>query len=188
MSHNIQYFIFDRENINKIKVEANLNTYAAMANPGEGSSGLGSKIRWLDKICDTETDARDYIKSVDEGWYDQIAVRFRVPVETARTKELRSRLIAAREKAREADAVIHFANAKAAFISCPHCKSKIAQPYIKTNFCPVCGADIRPASALDKVQKAVQKCRDLEEKLHQAEREAAKKGEIKWLVKIEYHT
>ena len=142
----------------------------------------------LDKVCDTEADARDYIKSVDKGWYDQIAVRFRVPVETAKTKDLRNRLMAAREKAREADAVVHFVNAKAAFISCPHCKSKIAQPYIKTNFCPVCHADLRPASALEKAQKAIQKCRDLEEKLQQAERDAAKKGAIKWLVKIEYHT
>ena len=187
MSHNIEHFVFDG-NADRVRVEANLNNYAAMADRGEGSTGLGSKIRWLDKVCDTEADAHDYIKSVDKGWYDQIAVRFRVPVETAKTKDLRDRLMAAREKAREADAVVHFANVKSAFISCPNCKSKIAQPYIKTNFCPICHADLRPASALDKVQKAVQKCRVLEEKLRQAERDAAKKGKVKWLVKIEYHT
>ena len=187
MSHNIEHFIFN-DNADKVKVEADLNNYAAMSNRGEGSTGLGSKIRWLNKICDSEADAHDYIESVDKGWYDQVAVRFRGPVETAKTRDLQNRLLVARGKAKEVNAVVHFASAKAAFISCPHCKSKIAQPYIKTNFCPVCHADLRPASALDKVQKAAQKCRDLEEKLRQAERDAAQKGDIKWLVKIEYHT
>ena len=66
MSHNIEYYDYD-EKIDKVKVELDLNAHAACAGRGEGSTGLGSKIRWLDKVCDTEADAHDYIKSADKG-------------------------------------------------------------------------------------------------------------------------
>lgn len=187
MSHNIEYYDYD-EKIDKVKVELDLNAHAACAGRGEGSTGLGSKIRWLDKVCDTEADAHDYIKSVDKGWYDQIAVRYRVPIETAKVKGLRNRLNEARKNASEINAVIHYSTVKAAFVSCPNCKSKISRPYIKSNFCPVCRADLRPATVLARVKKAAQKCLDLEDKLRQAEREAAKKGKVRWLIKIEHHT
>lgn len=76
MSHNIMYDTYP-ENVDKGRVQKSWDNYVAIADRGEGASGLPGQIRWLSTVCDSEDEAHDYIRSVDSGNYDQIAVRFR---------------------------------------------------------------------------------------------------------------
>ena len=92
MGHNIHFAEYS-ENVNKKQVQAEWDDYAAKEDWQEGSSGLGSDIRWIDHICESREEAEEYIRSHDKGWYDQLAVKFRKPTnESAKTKDLRTRM------------------------------------------------------------------------------------------------
>lgn len=86
----------------------------------------------------------------------------------------------------------HFKDAKAEYIGCRHCGSKIARKHLRNNNCPVCGADLRPestlkaiASAYDSYNKANNR---LQEEIKKENAKKRDKAEIRWLVKVEYHS
>lgn len=188
MSHNIEYRTCP-ENVDKKKVEADWNAYAAKADWKEGCSGLYNPIRWLPIICDSEDDAYEAIRREDSGNYDQLAVRFRrADAPTARLKELRQKLQEAQNALFTLDRDIHYSHTTTKFVSCKKCGSSLARGYIKSNFCPMCHTDLRPQTVKDKVKKANEKVRKLEQQIREEERMANKKGKLFWLVKIEYHT
>ena len=57
------------------------------------------------------------------------------------------------------------------------------------NRCPVCGADLRPASKLERIENARRTVDEIDRKLAEEERCMAKRnGAVRWLVKIEFHT
>lgn len=189
MGHNIHFAEYS-ENVNKKQVQAEWDDYAAKEDWQEGCSGLGSDIRWIDHICESREEAEEYIRSHDKGWYDQLAVKFRKPTnESAKTKDLRTRMSIAYKKYNDLARKVHYAGCVSEFISCRACKSKIATHYIRSNLCPVCGADLRPATTIARETAAKAKAEELEKKLAAEQiKDAKKKGEIRWLVKIEYHT
>lgn len=207
MGHEILYRDYP-ENVNKKSVEADWNHYAAMEGWQEGSSGLKNPIRWIERhVCESYEDAEAYIEKHDKGWYDQIAVRYKEaePVKPSKTflalKERADRLNA---RYKELDTAIHYKDVKSKLITCGHCESKIstqvltgrlaaARGWINRNLCPVCGQDLRPASTLEKIQRAKENAQKAVKDVHaemkkQQEKAAAKATKLRWLVKIEIHT
>lgn len=78
MAHNIKYFEY-KEDVDRKKVQANLDNYVAHEDWEEGCSGLDSPIRWIENcgVFDSYDEALEYIKSHDKGWYDSLAVRYK---------------------------------------------------------------------------------------------------------------
>ena len=194
MSHEVRYEIYD-ENVDKQYVQSYWDEYVSHADWQEGCTGLHKKIRWIDHICDTDEEAGAYIEQHDSGWYDQLAVKFRdtnsIPKNSA-TKD--------KAKKDEYDKAHSIENQKAAFISCPYCKSKLSKEYLISNRnrprlegCPVCNANDIRAEYICRQLKAFQERIDkwqtqLNEEERRLEKKVACKAKVKWLVKIEYHT
>lgn len=203
MGHNIHYATYP-ENVNKKDVQREWDDYAAREDWQEGCSGLPNNIRWLDNICDTQEEAEEYISGHDKGCYDQLAVKFRDTSSISTTsakKETLIRQIASYEEKRNAfDQAHSLSNLKSEFISCPHCKSKLARQYlgkansrIASEGCPVCGErDIRASYVQEQLKKFQERIDKWRVQLKEEERTLAKKvagrAKIKWLVKVEYHT
>ena len=202
MSHEVHYGIYD-ENVDKKEVQSYWDDYAMHEDWQEGCSGLANKIRWIDHICDTKEEAEQYIEQHDKGWYDQLAVKFRDDSEIPKNSALKDKLVkqiaSYRAKKEVYDKAHSIANQKAAFISCPYCKSKLAKDYIISNnrirkeCCPVCNAnDIRAEYVLKQLKAFQDKIDKWQKELKEEERRLAKKvackAKVKWLVKIEYHT
>ena len=202
MGHIINYGIY-KNNINKNEVQEYWDNYVSHEAWQEGSTGLPKKIRWIDKICNSMTEAEEYIEKHDDGWYDQLAVRFRdtdvVPKTSATKEKLLMQIERYKLKKKEYNEIHSFANCKAEFISCPFCKSKISKLHLvrKHNItgtygCPICNAsDIRADYIIKKLQTFQIRIDKWGELLKEEERKLAKKvsakAEVKWLVKIEYH-
>lgn len=194
MSHEIRFASYP-ENCNPKEVAAEWDEIVRHEDYQEGASGLCHPIRWIDKVLPTREEAVQYINSIDSGWYDNIAVKYRDFSHIKQPKEIEKfdeRIQKAQIRYNNLDRKDHFENAKAAFISCPRCKSKIASEYLRWNRCPVCGADMRPKTVLDRLSsleasiKKLQKEKAEAVKAFQAKKE--KNAKIKWLVKVEFHT
>lgn len=190
MGHNIIHEVYP-ENVDRNKVQRDWDNYAAHADREEGCGGLSQKIRWLDgHICDSQEEAEEYIQRNDRGWYDQLAVRFRALKEdTAKIKHLRERASAAYKRAADIRNDIHYSHCESAYIACRYCGSRLATKYIKSNICPLCGKDLRPTTVLLRQERAEIMARERQDKLDaEIAKESKKNDNIKWLVKIEYHT
>jgi Zn finger protein HypA/HybF involved in hydrogenase expression len=193
MSHNIKYFEF-KEDVNRKRVQADLDKYVAQEDWEEGCSGLDSPIRWIENcgVLNSYDEALEYIKSHDKGWYDSLAVRYKEydGTKTTALKKAEEKFEVAKRKWIDLTNKFHFENSKAAFIGCQHCGSKISRKHLNgNNCCPVCDGDLRPKSTLDTLARyeanlAKAKALVLEEK----EKAKAKNSKTMWLVKIEYHT
>lgn len=192
MSHNISYFDYE-ENVDRKRVQAKLDNHVAHEDWQEGCSGLNSPIRWIEScgILNSFEEAKEYIKSHDRGWYDSLAVRYKVldGKETTALKKARGKLTLAIKKRNELKYKPHFENAKATLIGCRNCGSKISRKHLKGNECPVCGVDMRPQTVLDNIAKC-QRNVEVAQFLVEKEKIKAmdKKCKVRWLVKVEYHT
>ena len=196
MSHEIRYFDFP-ENVDRKKVAAKCNHLAAMDDWREGCTGL-SAIRWIDRIFESYEKAEEAIKQLDRGWYDCLAVKFRVnhsPVARQATKMLNDRfnkaVVAKRELSAKAEE--EFFGAKSEFVGCKECGSKLNRRRLKAAKCAVCGNSLLSDTWISRIDKAGLKARELQNALTAATEKDLKKNlnkpaETRWLVKIEYHT
>ncbi|MCR5669646.1 MAG: hypothetical protein K6G10_01455 [Butyrivibrio sp.] len=206
MSHNICHFDY-KEKVNRKSVQAELDHYAAMEDWQEGCTGLLQDIRWLDdrEICESYDEAYYLINKLDrsdydQGDYDQLAVRYYVtpPVknssETKKAADARANAYnnysALKEKV-----CSDFFNTKSEYIGCKECGSKLSKKYLKEPKCPLCGRNLlsdtamqRLMNAHDKFVNAQKKEREEVKKAEQKAIKKAKNREVRWLVKIEYHT
>lgn len=203
MSHEVRYEIYD-ENVDKQWVQSYWDEYVSHEDWQEGCTGLHKKIRWIDHICDTDEEAAAYIEQHDSGWYDQLAVKFRdsssIPKNSATKEKLEEQIASYKVKKEEYDKSHSIATQKAAFISCPYCKSKLAKDYLISNrtrprleACPVCNANDIRAEYIHRRLKAFQDRIDkwqteLNEENRRLAKKVASRAKVKWLVKIEYHT
>lgn len=193
MSHVIKYHDYP-ENIKKNRVQDEWDKYVQLEDWQEGASGI-SPIRWIEcSPCDDYNTAVSYIESHDKGWYDCLAVRYRDFSKikpSAQLKTLEERVLKCRKSLREKEGKFHFSEVKSEFIGCKSCGSKIAKIYLRSNNCPVCGSDMRPASVfatIDAAKVALKKAEaalSVEKKNFQ--QKCKEKAEIRWLVKIEFH-
>lgn len=168
--HNIHKVTYP-ENVNKKSVQQEWDNAAACAGKEEGASGLDKDIQW----------------------YDQLAVKYLTYPELSSKKirDMRNRLEKAKARLDELNG-FHFANAKSQYVGCKKCGSKLSLRYMKSNYCPLCKADLRPESKLASIKSVEDKIYKLaldigkEERLLQKKSKA--KSTVRWLVKVEYHS
>ena len=195
MSHVTDMITYDIS-YDKRTIQAECDEIAANEGWREGSSGLPCNIRFIDHVCDTYKEAEEYIKSHDKGNYDQLAVKYMdtsaLKIDSAKLQRLKKQVNAYIDKVNEYDKKHSLANHKSEFISCPHCKSKLARAFLRGEGCPVCGQrDIRAEYIKEQINKYWDKINSLRADIVDEEeairKKLVKKARVKWLVKIEYH-
>lgn len=192
MSHNIEYFDYDISK-NPKDIEANLANYVQHETWQEG--GSMSPIRWLKQSPLPDRNAAEqFIKRHDKRWYDCLAVRYKEPVMTQAIRDAQKAEAAAWKKYNDLGNEIYVTTLTSEFISCKVCKSKlnrkmlaIPQSGIPKNVCPVCHAELRPKSTLERIDRAKKAAEKASEHTNEVARKS-KKQNVRWLVKIEYHT
>ena len=189
MSHNIRHTSYP-ETVNKKHVQAEWDEYVRMEDWQEGASGLASPIRWLESnVYPNYDEAEKAIERLDKGWYDQIAVKYYAPVETKSQKldDLTKACIEARSEYEKRNRALYAERVTSAYISCKECGSKLSRTHLRSNGCPVCHAELRPDHMLKWVDVAKKKwekaCSTKQDWVNKHS-----KKEVRWLVKIEYHT
>ena len=192
MGHNVMYETYP-EKVNKASVQAEWDDHVRHANWQEGASGLPGSIRWIDHVCEDYEAAEQYIDAHDKGWYDQLAVKYRALKENAKPSakltQLQEQLKKCQARLMECTQKIHYKDVKSAYIGCKNCGSKLSTKYINSNLCPLCRADLRPESTLNTINSLKSKQKELTKKIREEElKQLEKIAEIRWLVKIEYHT
>lgn len=195
MGHNVRYAEYP-ENVDRNKVQADWDNYVRHEDWGEGASGLPGKIRWLDcSPFDSRESAESYIRSVDNGWYDQLAVRYKDVeiVKSKRYQDLEKRLQDLKNEYEKRNSVCYATTVKSEYVGCKSCGSRLASRYIQhTNKCPLCKNDLRSLTTLTNLGRLCGRIQDTLHLLKEEDRKLAKKQEksadVKWLVKIEYHT
>ena len=186
MGHNIEYRDY-KENTDKKKIYEELNNYVEHATWQEGGSGI-DHISWNDHVCESYEAAKDWIEKHDKGWYDCLAVKFERPIRgTYDTKKFDEKIRETCAVCTERSSVIYPKTRTSEFIGCDKCKSRLARTYLNRNYCPVCGNDLRPESMLKSITTATEKWKKAMMAKDEYVRKHSKK-EIRWLVKIEYHT
>lgn len=194
MSHNIKYFDYP-ETASEQSIESKLGAFVETECYQE--CGKLSKIRWLyHEPFNSYDEAEDYIHRMDNGWYDNLTVRYKSPSEESKAyKDLKRKENVLRHKLEALDNLDkknYFENAKSSYIGCKGCGSKISRTHLicklKPNHCPVCGTDLRPATILEQIEKYRTSIADIKKKQEEEKKKMAKKGKVRWLVKIEYHT
>lgn len=194
MGHELKYSSYP-ENVNKKSVQDHWDNYARHEGWQAGCSGLEGPIRWIDHICANKEEAEQYIEDHDDGWYSQLAVKYREYPRVEPTKtllNLEERLKAERNKLQtysDAHAVSTF---KAEFVGCPECGSKLKRELLKGNSCPLCNAELRGKTTIDTIERYKTNIRELRKEIKEENRKLeekmVKKSVIKWFVKIEIHT
>lgn len=190
--HNIRYAEYPQD-VDREKVKQKWDHVVQIEDAGEGASGLYRPIRWIETtICDNREDAERFIEQNDRRDYDNLAVRFRsFSGSNDALTDLRQKESAAWNTYRKEENAIHYAKdkVKSAFVTCRKCGSKLSTEYIKSNYCALCRADLRPDSARERLAKLKAKAEAITAKKDAAEKNLARKsGTIKWLVKVEFHT
>lgn len=191
MSKNIEYRDYDFKS-KKEWIEGELSTYVRGVCYQEG--GKLSRIRWLeDTIYPNEESAVEAIKANDKGFYDCIAVPFRAPGDNdwddTKLKELVRNQSAAYSAYKTASCLVVATELKAQYIGCKKCGSKLARKFIKSNYCPLCGEDMRSKTELLHLARLKQKADAASLAVKKRQDALTKKSKnIRWLVKIEYHT
>lgn len=81
-----------------------------------------------------------------------------------------------------------YTDAKAEYIGCKNCGSKIARKYLRRNFCPVCNADLRPETTLNRIAALKEKADKSSDTLKaELTKQAMKAKNVRWKIKIEFH-
>ena len=192
MSHKICYEVY-ADKATKTKkarslIQAQWDTVAAHEDWQEGCDGLPDVIHWKDDMepFKDKDAAYKYVEEMSyRSDYLQIAVPFYRYECNDKLKELMAKLEEAKAELEQAKKP-HYSvdTVKSQFITCRHCGSKLAVKYIKSNKCPLCGEDLRPQSAQDKVKRLMAKVKKMEGDVQKKKQRYAK---VYWLVKIEFH-
>ena len=193
--HNIEMFDFP-ENTSKEKIEKELNAHVKRETYYEGGHGLYNKIRWFDRVVGDRQAASDYLERIDNGDYDQIAVKY-IEVDnnvgmTQKHKDLLMRRKVLFDEYSTESRVLYKDTVKSQFIGCKGCNSKLNSKYIRGNSCPLCGLDLRSTTTLTALKNKKEKIDEIDKKIREEEKKRVEKqknkGNVRWLVKIEYHT
>lgn len=191
MGHNVNYIVCPR-NVNRRCLVAEINEEVEHEDWMEGGHYEADQLSWHeDTVYSSHDEAMKAIGRLDNGWYDDHAVLFHDLDAVRPTKSMQSidAQIEATKKARdEFVGAHHVRDRKSALIGCDKCGSKIARGYLRTDLCPVCGSDLRPASTLERIKGYDTKLCRLKARRLDAQKKQIARAPIKWLVKYEYHT
>ena len=198
MGHAVSILTFDaKENRKSIQAECDEwgNENCDARERGGHWGGLGFPIQFKDRIFDSYEEAEEYLMGA-AGNYDQIAVKYKVYPKTKpnRTiKDLEDRIAEYRRKIETLNQP-HYMGVKQATVKCKACGSSIATQFCGKTFrnnCPVCRAELRPQSTLDRLKKYEDTVKDLEKRLKDEKKKQDKKNESKvtyhWAVCCEVH-
>lgn len=157
--------------------------------------GLGSYVNFTNQVFDSYDEAADYLYTTT-GNYRQTAVKYKVyppTKETQSIRDLKRRIKEYHDRISELNKP-HFHNVKSATVKCKCCGSSLSTTYCGksySNNCPVCKAELRPQSVLDKIKKYKSTLGELDKKLKtEIKKENAKqekKVKLRWLVCCEVH-
>ena len=194
MSHNPTYRTCNFE-ADIRKVEAQIAEMVAHECYQEGGHLI--PIKWNNKkVFDSYDEAKEYLESTDNGWYDNRAVIFLDYSDafkpSKRYDELQRRISEWRTKYNNLLSENHFKEAKSKLITCKACESKVNKDYIRYNNCPVCRASMLPPTTVNQIDRAkemiAQLSKQLEEERKRLEGKLKSKAKKKWLIYYDYHT
>ena len=192
--HNINY-IEVKYGTDKKEVIADIQEEVMHEDWREGGSYPANQLKWhADTIYESYDEAKEAIRRMDNGWYDDHAVLFyhypRVE-DTAKVNKLWDRIDSIGER-RDAYIEKHrITNQKAKFIGCKGCGSKVAKEYInKQEICPVCRESLRSETVQAKIDDYDMQTSKIRKQIDEERERLARKNKpvVKWLVKYEYHT
>lgn len=185
--HNINYMDLE-EPVNRGKVVAMIKREAERH--GDGYYG---GVKWHDNIsvCKNREEAEKLISKLDNGWYDDHAVRYydySSAVTTKKIEELNAKRMEVIDKKNAYMQEHSFSNFKAEFIGCSNCGSKLSKKYLRGYYCPVCRVDMRSETIKKKLADFDQKNEHILEQIEIEKQKQKKAQKIMWLVKYEYHS
>lgn len=196
MGHEVLY---DSYSIDKSKASINALSHEISEYHSDSRGPLNANIRFIDVICEDWDAAIEKIESLDNGWYDQLAVKYYSYEETKeskRTESLRERLSTLTENLKERKQNSCIKNRKSKFITCTKCKSSVNKEYIddridfyRWNCCPVCGEDLMSNTVKEMINTAEEKIQKCREELNDSIKKDERRGKrtLNWCVKIEFH-
>jgi len=201
MSHNIQYASYPLS-VKKIDVQEEWDEYVRHEDWQEGASGTPNPIRWVDRTFPNYDAAQQYIEEQDRRiWYNCMAVKYetvkrdalRASKPSKKEEELSAQIKATMDSLNKIEKQASIQNRTSEYIGCEKCGSKLKRTLLKSEYCPLCRNDLRSKTNLERMANARKKAdelRDRREALEKKRVEDLKKTsrEVKWLVKIEYHT
>lgn len=185
MGHAINYYsVAKRSEIMKIAEQHAMHYTDMQENPS--GSYHGNMTIHDDIICDSREEAETLIESLDRGFYDDHAVRYKIEAEPSK------QMIAERERADkimqarlEYEAKHSLFNRKSKFVGCKNCGSKLSLEHLSDYKCPVCGDDLRADYIVERLHKYGD---DYKESLRRySELKRKQKCPTMWLVKVEVH-
>ena len=185
--HNIGYMDF-KENVKRDDVIQAIMDEAIM-----NGDGYSSRVKWHDEIPPLETREEAYkrIRQLDNGWYDDHAVRYKRYASAKKTKKIEEyeRKVAELEEGKRKYERDHSVKTlQATHIGCNFCGSKLYRQLLRSETCPLCGKDLRSKTTLDKLQWFDDKRAYYENRIAEEEKKQKRGYEIYWLVKYEYHS
>ena len=158
-----------------------------------------------DIICESLESATEKIKQLDKGFYDDHAVRYYDTSHLIPSKKLEKideQIHENNQKKNEYIKKNSIAYRKSALVGCDNCGSKIAMRAFRRvdengkiepirDTCPVCYYDLRSETVKNRLRRFYEKNDELFAKKEEIKKEFnqknAKKGKLKWLVKVEVH-
>lgn len=136
-----------------------------------------------EKICNTRIQAMEYLKAVPTSY----AVKYKIGIAPSpKMVSLEKRL---HEKEERLATYTNAQNEKkftAAFVSCPHCKSRVNRDFIHPPLCPVCGKDMRSDTAVKTITTLEETVKDLKKRYEDTARKYNSKftGGEKWIIRL----
>ena len=184
--HNIHYITCD-EKVSKTSIMAEIQEQAEL-----DGDGYCSKFTWHDNIkpFDSYEKAEQFIKTVDNGWYDDHAVRYKdySHVKSAKVDEYEAKIAELRKAQGEYEKIHSARSFSAKYIGCSKCGSKLNKAFLIGELCPVCVSDLRSQTTLEKIRWYEDKIKDYRNRIQAEKMKQEKKAKIKWLIKYEYHS
>lgn len=185
--HNIIHWTYP-EKTSISQIEKEILNYVHSHSDGYGTD----KIAILStKPFENEDEARTYIDEMDRNFYGGYAVKFydySKVKDTKKITELKSKLAEIMHKQSEYIDTHHVKDFKASFIGCAKCGSKLSKQHLKNDKCPVCYADLRAESTLERIASFKNRINECQEKIQQEIHKQKDKAKIYWLIKFEYHS
>lgn len=189
MGHAIEYFsVSDRKEIMQTAEEFAYYNVDRQENPS--GDYHGTMTIHDDIICESYEDAIAKIDSLDRGFYDDHAVRYKDKSALKPTKQmeaLKARMMKNIENGRGYADEHSVKRRKSEFAGCKKCGSKIAIKHMRTERCPVCGNDLRPEYVIERLKKYNVDLEKMRKQYAELEKNQKGKCPIRWAFKVEVH-
>lgn len=136
-----------------------------------------------EKVCNTRTQALEYLKSIPTSY----AVKYKIGIAPSpKMVSLEKRLHEKEERLATYTSAQNEKKFTVAFVSCPHCKSRVNRDFIHPPLCPVCGKDMRSDTAVKTITTLEETVKDLKKRYEDTARKYNSKftGGEKWIIRL----